>query len=177
MTVRDHPDIEGQYQIIDGEHRWMGAVDLGLDAIPITVLHPCPDVVAKKLTVVLNEIKGSPDRQLLGALLGELMDEGDDLQNALPFTQVDVEGLLAEVGKGMAQPPEPGPVDKPGDPDDEWFTIHARLPIGVYEVWSEAIERVRSQVPRLHDDPKIQAGQVIELIAAEYVAGPAAVSS
>lgn len=178
VTVRPHPDLPGQYQIIDGEHRWMGAIDLGLEAIPLTVLDPCPDVVAKKLTVVLNEIKGSPDRQLLGALLADLQNEGDDLTNALPFTTVDVEGLLAEVGAGMNEPPEPKePNDQRGDPDDEWFSIHARLPMDVGEVWTEAVDRVRSRIDgRLHDDPKIQAGQVIELLCASFLAEPVQVT-
>lgn len=170
VTVRRHPDLDGQYQIIDGEHRWMAAVDLGLGAIPLSLIDPCPDVVAKKLTVVLNEIHGSPDRQLLGALLGELQDAGDDLMNALPFTQVDIEGLLGEVGAGMAPPEPEAPKDRS---DEEWFSINARLPMEFMETWQNAVDTVRGQVERLHDDPKIQAGQVLEVMCAEFLASPA----
>lgn len=149
----------------------MAALDLGLQSISLTVLEDCPDVVAKKLTVVLNEIQGSPDRQLLGALLAELQEEGDDLRLALPFTEVDIEGLLSEVGHGMMPPPEE-PKDRRGDPDEQWFSIHARLPADAAEVWQESIERIR-QVTTLKDDPKLQAGQIIELLCAEFLASPA----
>jgi hypothetical protein len=73
----------------------------------------------------------------------------------------------------MAAPQPSEPDDQPADPDDEWFSIHARLPMDAGEVWVEAIDRVKSRIPgTLHDDPKLQAGQVIELLAASYLAEP-----
>jgi len=98
--------------------------------------------------------------------MAELQELGDDLTNALPFTAVDIDSLLGEM-----QSQAPGePRDKAGEPDDEWFSINARLPMTFYETWANAIETVRGQVDRLHDDPKVQAGQVIEVLTAEFLA-------
>jgi ParB-like chromosome segregation protein Spo0J len=170
VIVRRHPDQDGHYQVIDGEHRWLSAIDLGLQTIPLDVLEPCPDVVAKKLTIVLNETRGKADPQLLGALLAELAPElGDELALALPFSQVDIDGLLAQVGASMAQVEPQG---QPQRTSDEWFTISARVPVDFQEVWQEAVDKVRGALDgSLKDDPRIQAGQVIEVLCAEYLAG------
>src|SRR4051812_11413932 len=46
------PFGNGVYQIIDGEHRWRAACDLGQSSFPC-VVRECDDATAKKLTIVL----------------------------------------------------------------------------------------------------------------------------
>lgn len=95
VTVRPHPEQEGRWQIIDGEHRWREASSLGHTTIPAVVL-PLGEAEARKLTVVLNETRGEADVVLLGALLADLkrLDE-DSFADALPYTDGELEHLLS----------------------------------------------------------------------------------
>jgi hypothetical protein len=110
VTVRPHPEIEGEWQIIDGEHRWKEAAPLGFTEIPAVVLD-VDDAQAKKLTVVLNETRGDADVVLLGQLLLDMQSLGEDFAVALPYTSTELEHLLS-LGRenwddfANAQPPD-----------------------------------------------------------------------
>lgn len=54
LVVRPHPTLPGEYQIIDGEHRYNELTD----TVYATVLHDFKDADAKKLTIILNETNG-----------------------------------------------------------------------------------------------------------------------
>lgn len=93
VTVRNHPEAEGRYQIIDGEHRWRIASEAGYTEIPAVILDVTDDE-AKKLTIVLNETRGEADVVLLGQLLSDLKDL-DDFGTALPFSRGELDHLLS----------------------------------------------------------------------------------
>ena len=83
------------YQIIDGEHRYIVCKDLGYESIPSVIIENLKEMDAKKLTIILNETKGSNDKIELGKLLGELSsDFGDDLKVGLPFSDDDLKDLI-----------------------------------------------------------------------------------
>ena len=90
LLVRPHPDIPGEYQVIDGEHR--------LNILPAVaycnVIHGLPDADAKKLTIVMNETRGSADKVELAQLLADLNSEMDNLVNALPYSQAELDELI-----------------------------------------------------------------------------------
>jgi hypothetical protein len=81
ITVRPHPDLSGQWQIIDGEHRWMAARPTSVDLGALTVLDPCPDVIVKKLTKVERN-HTAPTVSSWDRPGRALQAEGDDLTNA-----------------------------------------------------------------------------------------------
>ncbi len=95
ITVRVVPGEHDRWQIIDGEHRWREARDLGYETIAAVILDVTEDE-AKKLTIVLNETRGDADVVLLGQLLQQLADT-DDFRVALPYTDGDLAQLL-EIG-------------------------------------------------------------------------------
>lgn len=83
------------YQIIDGEHRYIICKDLGYESIPSVIIENLKEMDAKKLTIILNETKGSNDKIELGKLLGELSNDfGDDLKVGLPFSDDDLKDLI-----------------------------------------------------------------------------------
>jgi ParB-like chromosome segregation protein Spo0J len=96
VSVRVHPEIDGNWQIIDGEHRWREAIRRGDPEVPCVVL-TLDDAQARKLTVILNEVSGDADVALLGRLLVELQELGPDadLSHALPYSNSELEHLLA----------------------------------------------------------------------------------
>lgn len=118
LLVRPHPDREGEYQIIDGEHRYHIVSE---EEVYCNVIHDLPDADAKKLTIVMNETKGSANKNDLAALLSELSSEfGDDLLTALPYEMEEVDALLVEFDDPFRNPPknetgekEPEPTYKP----------------------------------------------------------------
>ena len=87
--------LKDKYQIIDGEHRYIVCSELGYKLIPSVIIEGLEDKDAKKLTIILNETKGSNDKIELGKLLGELeKDFGDDLKIGLPFNDDDLNDLI-----------------------------------------------------------------------------------
>lgn len=96
VSVRPHPEIADEWQIIDGEHRWREAIRREDATVPCVVLD-LDDAQARKLTVILNEVSGDADVALLGKLLVELQDtipEGE-LGTALPYSDTELQHLLA----------------------------------------------------------------------------------
>ena len=65
--------------IIDGEHRWRVARELGFLEGPMVVLHNLRESRAKGLTIKMNQKRGSFDEAGLAALIQELM-AGEDAE-------------------------------------------------------------------------------------------------
>jgi ParB family chromosome partitioning protein len=59
ITVR--PLSAELYEIIDGDHSWKAARRLGMTAVPCTIVNGLSDQQAKKLTPILNGLRGEPD--------------------------------------------------------------------------------------------------------------------
>ncbi len=121
VTVREHPDDSKRYQIIDGEHRWRAAQDEGLETIPVLSL-VLDNAAAKKLTVILNETRGSPDLALLGSLLRNIeteLQDSDSFRLGLSYTEAELKRLTD---------PEPLPDDVVGEQAEQ------PAPPAVYEL-------------------------------------------
>jgi hypothetical protein len=104
ILVRELED--GSYQIIDGEHRWRAARDLGFKELAVNNLGKVSDDTAKLLTEVLNELHGDRNPLKMSKVLNDLRLEPDweRIQVVLPFTHTEVETMLALAGE---EPPEP----------------------------------------------------------------------
>jgi len=81
--------------IVDGEHRWLAAKELGLKEIRVLRLHELPDNDAKVLSVALNEIKGKANNDQLFTLLGEMRADGVDL-SVLPYEDEDLTEFIRQ---------------------------------------------------------------------------------
>jgi hypothetical protein len=102
--------------IIDGEHRWEIARELGFTEGPMVLLYDLPEAKAKALTIKLNRRRGSFDEAKLGDLIRgvelDLEDLGvEDLGLDLGFDD-------DELMKLMVEPPDEASVP-PGSPPDE----------------------------------------------------------
>jgi hypothetical protein len=102
--------------IIDGEHRWAIARELGFTEGPMVLLYDLPEAKAKALTIKLNRRRGSFDEAELGDLIRgvelDLEDLGvEDLGLDLGFDD-------DELMKLMVEPPDEASVP-PGSPPDE----------------------------------------------------------
>jgi hypothetical protein len=116
LLVRPHTDVDGEYQIIDGEHRF----NVIGDTVYCTIIHGLSEAEAKKLTIVMNETRGEADKIELAQLLKDIwVDMGDDTGWALPYDDTELTELvnLADVDWGNFEDAfEP---DDPTEPQDD----------------------------------------------------------
>lgn len=161
VLLRPHPSKPGRFEIINGEHRWKESQALGIETLP-AVVRPLSDDDAKKLTVVLNETHGDPDQLLLAQLLEELSTSmEDDFRVALPYSDKEIDKLLALANPDETPPrdPDPPPADptehelvltfSPGRYDEVrgWLTMLTRE-YGISDVTGTVYEALRREALR-----------------------------
>lgn len=170
LVVRPHPFKKGEYQIIDGEHRFNHLSD----TIRANVIHNLPDAEAKRLSIVLNETRGEPDPIDLSRLLAEIHEDlQEDTGLALPYSESQLLEMLSLAKAEFEEPPEQDeapeyPAELEGD---RWEMITIKLPQSALDVLQQARDLVSEQRD-LHSQPAIAWGQVIECLAAEFLAMP-----
>ena len=173
VTARPHPDLTGQYQIIDGEHRWRAATELGYQTVPVVVLE-LGDPEAKKLTVVLNETRGSANTVDLAVLLADVGKHDANLIEALPYDDAQLANLLAIADLEL---PDYGDGESisdgtSSDANEGWSVVPVRVPVSVAKVFAQCCERIiiEAELGEQSDDA-IRNGQVLEYLCAGYLAG------
>lgn len=88
VLVRQDGD---SYVIIDGEHRWRSAKELGLASVPCEVLEVSRHE-AMVLTISMNRLRGDFDSMKLAEVLKELKEEytDDQLEDVLGYDQTEL---------------------------------------------------------------------------------------
>ncbi len=170
IIVRPHPEIEGEYQIIDGEHRF----NISGQSICCNVID-ANDVTAKKLTIVMNETRGEADKIELASLLAELSKETDDLLTALPYSQDELNELvkLAEVDWDQFSEDFENDEGNGGTEGEPGFThLTISVPNEAMDIINQCKDLIEQQRGQLNPDKSIAWGQVLESLAADYLASP-----
>lgn len=131
ILVRDYI---GRYQIMDGEHRWKVAKELGYTEIPVEVIiGDVTDDMAKLLTIHLNNLHGKDDVFKRAEILRQL-NEGQ--LALLPFSEEEIENEKKFVEFDFAQ------YDVAADAKPREFGMVVVLPMTTEEgaVWRKAKE-------------------------------------
>lgn len=111
-----------QNLIIDGEHRWKCARDVGLREGPMVRLYGLSLREAKALTIKLNQKRGDWSENDLARVLAELAAEGEILAIDYGFKPDEIDALLALGAEGVNLPDlEPEPEPPAEDEDPEFF--------------------------------------------------------
>ncbi len=98
---QEDPELEqfedGQLMIVDGEHRWRAATNLGYKQIPVVEV-PMNIAQARIATLRHNRARGSEDYELSAQVLRDLEQLGamDWAQDSLMLDDADVERLLSD---------------------------------------------------------------------------------
>ena len=163
ITVRE--TAKGKYEILDGEHRWKAAKALKFKQVPVNSLGKLDTATAKKLTVILNELRGSYDMVDLAKLVKGLSDEVgiDDLLRDLPFTDQDLKNIIDAAQFDMDTLKRPDKADDAGD-DDQWKELKFAVSESQAEVIEKAIDRLILGVPLAGKNPRASA---LELMSAD----------
>jgi hypothetical protein len=171
IVVRPHPDQEGKYQIIDGYHRWL---EMDGKTVFVNVIHGLTDAEAKKLTIVINETHGDPDKIELAQLLADIYaDMGEETALALPYEDQELQELLALAEANWDQfNPNYENSGSGGDSvaqDDVFETVTFKLsPLGL-QIITEAKNAFGAREAALSGDEQIALGQFFEAIASQYL--------
>jgi hypothetical protein len=164
-------DVLGGHECIDGEHRARACIDLGRK-IPAHSVGEVDDVIAKKLTIALNEIHGVADPVEMGRLLDDLMSNSsmDELLAGLPMTEDTVKAFTNAAGIEWPGDAPAAPVSTPTPGEQErWVERTYRVPSSVAEVLDQALEKAKRE---LESGGSIATdARALEIIAAEYMAG------
>jgi len=100
IVCRKSPDKEGQYVVIDGEHRWRAIKSLGYKKVPIIVLDKNVSE-AMISTINFNKLRGAFDNLRLANVIYELNKTYslEEIEEKLGYTQDELEGLknLSEI--------------------------------------------------------------------------------
>lgn len=87
---------KGFYEIVDGEHRWRAAKQVGVKRVSVIVLDNIDDLDAKQLTILMNEIRGDEsDAQRFRFLLSQI-SKFDGAEELLPYTLDEIEHLNSQ---------------------------------------------------------------------------------
>ncbi len=90
---------KGKFEIIDGEHRWRAAKELLMPEVRVVNLGVVPDEKAKQLTILLNELGGSPDQVRLADLLRDINATVDfaALSAVMPYSSKELAMFIESV--------------------------------------------------------------------------------
>lgn len=149
VTVRPHPETDGEWQILDGEHRCKAARDEGHEEVDIVVLYGLDDAQAQKLTVILNETRGSADEAKLAQLLKRLEDEQgrDQMRLGLPYDDNTLERMIQRAKLEGGGVPAIDLDDVPEPPEQARSVIGEVYELGPHRLMcgdSEKIEDVQT---------------------------------
>lgn len=123
--------------IIDGEHRWIAARDVGLREGPMVLLHGLTEREAKALTIKLDQKRGRFGEDALARLVAELAQDGTDLAVDLGFKSDEIDALIAAAADG----PDPVTTDEASteangeDEEPEFFVAPADPVTKAGDVW------------------------------------------
>ena len=114
ITVRE--TAEG-LQIVDGEHRWKAAKELGSLELPIINLGSITKAKAQALTEALNNLRGEHNPEKEAIMLSELLTAEPDLRSILPYEESDLASILANL-----EEPDISSMGEAVLSSDEWYT-------------------------------------------------------
>jgi hypothetical protein len=163
LTVREIGVAD--FEIIDGEHRWKGAKELGWTELPCWNLGLVDDADAEELTVVLNETRGAPNEQKLAMLLDDLIKRrGDEdvVRDIMPFNRTRFDEIIGSMHVDW-DALEKRRVSFDAT-EGRWKEVVFRMPHDAAKVVEDAIARVKDQED-FKDDWK-----ALEMICADSLA-------
>jgi len=92
IFVRVCDDPETPYELIDGEHRWRVAKELGIRTVPAVIMEGISVKEAEALTLLSNELKGQADPQGVLEIVKDL--QPTDLIDYLPYDDKTLKWLI-----------------------------------------------------------------------------------
>jgi ParB-like nuclease domain len=147
LLVRPHPDLPGEFQLIDGEQRWRILPRIGHHEA-LCYVWPCDDETALLLLATINRLRGDDVPGLRSTLLAELdrllprdvletllPEDASAIEDALAFGHLDTDALLADLTEAAERASAGGPrlISFAVTPEDE-AVIERAVSVGSEEL-------------------------------------------
>lgn len=177
IVVRPKADEAGQYEIIDGFHRWKALKELKHDKVPAVVLKGTTDKTARILTNTLNYLRGKPDRSKYAKGIVEMLEKGatfEELASLLPESTEELDQLIDETSlsikafEQLQTEYDQDQKDREANEADElsedkaWVDVKFKISVAQAKVVEAEIKRV-SEVLK----GKNTRGRALEIMAAQ----------
>lgn len=182
VLVRRHPERNGEFQAIDGEHRQRAVQALAeMDSeSPVDVrIIEAADHEAKTITLFMNRDRGEHNTLAEARLLKELSKMEIDLGAVLPWSDAELDERisLADVEWGDYGSDNDAEPESDGEPDlpegvSSWMRFEVVMTKEDYEAYQEARALI-SREQELTGDQAIQDGQAVAALTAEFLGGHA----
>ena len=163
----------GFYEIIDGEHRWRALKAIGSAEIFIVDIGEATDREAKELTVILNELHGSPEFDALGALLHSIAEDTsvEEMLTTMPFPEEEMRALI-NLGEDPMKDYGSTPAPSVGtSPTKDWETLKFRVPPGGKEIVEGAIAAALG-LDKLCAPKDVKEGIELDRVCRDYMGVP-----
>lgn len=159
--------VDKHYEIIDGEHRWKAAQNLGLKEIPVIVTET-DEWEAKLQTINLNNIRGELDQFKLAKLLEGLREHYSDLEleEILGYTPEQLSNYQHLLDFDFNQYKD----YEPGSEVTKLQTINFVLNDEQAEIVNKALNRVITKEEQ--DGNETTKEKALELICADFLGDP-----
>ncbi len=110
------PLTDGEFEIVDGEHRWQVANRAGLEEVPV-IVRDLDDHEAKAQTLAMNKLRGEMEPADVARIFRELSEDGlpyEELATFTGYTLPEIENYDA-----LLPDPEEGLLPALGGEDDD----------------------------------------------------------
>ena len=169
VLVRHHPEAEGRYQILAGEHRWKTYKMREEKTLPCIDLGTVSDVDAKRITVLDDNSSGEYDSASFADLLSSLPDASLSI---LPYEAAEMTALMSvsELDFDKLQDPEGDQIDYEGDPDSETSapdtsrTIRCKIPQDKVDLVLATMDKVMNENNIDSPDTQANMGEVLTIL-------------
>ena len=153
VLVRPHPEIDGHFQIVDGEHRWRLQKTRGETTI-VVCIRDLTEAEAKAQTLAMNRLHGEMEPAMVARMMREVAEAGVDFNQLAEFTGYtlpEIEGLDKLLDFDWSQFGQPPADSGSSSGDDEWATVRVRVPELVADMFASELERLKGIRGTEHD--------------------------
>jgi ParB/RepB/Spo0J family partition protein len=158
VLVRPHPTKQGEYEIVDGEHRWTVLRDDGATEIDV-IVRDMSEAEAKAQTVAMNKLRGEMDPADVARLVRDIEGEIDlsELAGFSGYSEVELQGLTTLLDFDWSKFGDADPANDPQDDDEKWATLSYRVPASVEAIVTSEIERLKGLLDTEHEHLALEA--------------------
>lgn len=155
-------EVNGQLEVIGGEHRWQAALSLGETTVPVVNLGAIDDQKAKEISLVDNGRYGQDDTLQLANLLEELGDTSE-LVEFMPWDNAELESIFSSVSIALdelelSDEDEKPPVLPKTKPVQSFQVMRFKVPVEDAEKVAKRIEAIMKEQKYTEDDSLTNAG-------------------